>query len=185
MPYALCYFLDNYAAVRHMKKVLFLIGCLILLWGCGYKMVGKETHVPAGLTSIAIPTFKNKTFEPGIEIPFTQGFLREFIQEQRTKVKDRETADAYLEGVINSFKIHSVSFDRAGLALEYQVTVVIDLTMKKRTGETLWTEKTLSETRWFRASSNVLINEANRAAAIQQIGKFVAERMRNRVFYDF
>ena len=168
-----------------MKKLLFVIGCLVLLWGCGYQMVGKETHVPAGLTSIAIPTFKNQTFEPGIEIPLTQGFLREFIQDQRIKVKDRETADAYLEGVINSFRIHSVSFDRAGLALEYQITVVIDLALKKRTGETLWLEKTLSETRWFRASSNVLASESNRAAAIQQIGRFVAERMRNRVFYNF
>ena len=168
-----------------LKKMWVLFGCLVLLWGCGYQMVGKETHVPAGLTSIAIPTFKNQTLEPGIEIPFTQGFLREFILDQRIKVKDRETADAYLEGVINSLRIHAVSFDRAGLASEYQVTVWINLTLKKRTGETLWAEKNLSETRWFRASSNVLSNEANKASALQLIGTFVAERMRNRVFYDF
>ncbi len=168
-----------------MKKLLFIIGCSVLLWGCGYQMVGSGTHVPAGLTSIAIPTFKNQTFEPGIEIPFTQGFLREFIQDQRIKVKDRETADAYLEGVINSLRINAVSFDQAGLVSEYQATVWLNITLKKRTGETLWTEKNLSETRWFRASSNVLSNEANKAAALQLIGTFVAERMRSRIFYDF
>ncbi len=168
-----------------LKKLWVLLSFLVLLWGCGYQMVGRETHVPAGLTSIAIPTFKNQTFEPGIEIPFTQGFLREFIQDQRIKVKDRETADAYLEGVINSLRINAVSFDQAGLVSEYQATVSLNITLKKRTGETLWTEKNLSETRWFRASSNVLSNEANKAAALQLIGTFVAERMRNRVFYDF
>ncbi len=162
-----------------------MIGCLVLLWGCGYQMVGRETHVPAGLTSIAIPTFKNQTLEPGIEVPFTQGFLREFIQDQRIKVKDRETADAYLEGVINSFRVNAVAFDRSGLATEYQATVWLNLTLKKRTGETLWTEKNLSETRWFHASSNVLSNESSKAVALQLIGTLVAERMRTRVFYDF
>ncbi len=75
---------------------LFFIVCLFLLLGCGYQLVGKETHVPPGLTSVAIPTFVNQTFEPGIEIHFTQGFLREFIRERRVKVLDRGDADSDL-----------------------------------------------------------------------------------------
>ena len=148
-------------------------------------MVGKETHVPPGLNSVAIPTFANQTFEPGIEVPFTQGFLKEFIQDRRVKVVDRREADSILEGVIKSFHIFSVSYDQSGFALEYQTTVVLDLTLKKRTGEILWKEKNFSETRWYRASSNVLTNEANKAAAIQQIGRFLAERIRNRFFHNF
>jgi outer membrane lipopolysaccharide assembly protein LptE/RlpB len=156
-----------------------------LLLGCGYQLVGKETHVPPGLTSVAIPTFANQTFEPGIEVPFTQGFLREFIREKRVKVLDRGEADSTLEGVIKHFNIASVSYDRSGFVLEYQTTVIIDLTLKKRTGEVIWKESDLSETRWYRASSNVLLNEASKAIAIQQIGTFVAERVRNRFFYNF
>ncbi len=164
---------------------LFFIIWIALLLGCGYQLVGKETHVPPGLTSVAIPTFANQTFEPGIEVPFTQGFLREFIRERRVKVVDRSEADSILEGVIKSLQIYSVAYDRSGLATEYQTTVVIDLTLKKRTGETLWRENDISETRWFRASSSVLTGESNRAAAIQEIGRFIAERMRNRFFYNF
>jgi hypothetical protein len=62
---------------------------------------------------------------------------------------------------------------------------VIDLTLKKRTGEILWKEKNLSETRWYKASSNTLIAESNKDAAIQEIGRFIAERVRNRIFYNF
>src|SRR4030067_1845740 len=109
----------------------------LLLSGCGYQMVGKETHIPPGLTSIAIPTFINQTFEPGIEVHFTQGFLREFIQDQRVKVVGRDEADSILEGVIKSFNIYSTSYDRSGIALENQTIVVIDLTLRKRTGEIL------------------------------------------------
>jgi outer membrane lipopolysaccharide assembly protein LptE/RlpB len=166
-------------------KKYFFIFCLVLPLGCGYQLVGKETHVPPGLTSVAIPTFANQTFEPGIEIPFTQGFLREFIRERRVKVLDRGKADSILEGVIKSFQSYSVAYDGSGLATEYQTTVVIDLVLKKRNGETLWAERDVSETRWYKTSSAVLISESSKAAAIEQIGGFIAERMRNRFFYNF
>ncbi len=159
--------------------------CFLLLSGCGYQMVGKETHVPPGLNSIAIPTFKNRTFEPGIEVLFTQAFLREFILDRRVNVVDRAQADSLLEGVITDFRIYSVSYDQSGLVLEYQTNVVLDVTLKDRTGKVLWEQKNFSETQWFRASSNVLTSEANKAAAIQQIGRLVAERLRNRFFYNF
>ena len=158
---------------------------MVLIAACGYQMVGKETHVPPGLSSVAIPTFKNQTFEPGIEVQLTQGFLRELIQDRRVKVVGRGEADSILEGVIKSFNIYAVSYDRSGLVLEYRTDVVLDLTLKKRTGEILWEQNNLSETRWYRASSNVLVSESNRTAAIEQLGRFVAERLRNRFFHNF
>ncbi len=109
-------------------------------------MVGKETHVPPGLNSVAIPTFKNQTFEPGIEVPFTQAFLREFIQDRRVNVVDRAEADSVLEGIIKYFSIYSVSYDKSGFVMEYQTNVILDLTLKDRTGKVLWEEKGFSET---------------------------------------
>lgn len=163
----------------------FLCFLFFIPLGCGYQMVGREAHVPPGLNSIAIPTFKNQTFEPGIEVPFTRGFLNEFILDRRVKVVDQTGADSILEGTVKSYHLHSVSYDKSGLVLEYQVKVMLDLKLKKRTGETLWEEKDFSEIRWFRASSDVLINEANKNVALQEIGRLVAERIRNRFFYNF
>ena len=161
------------------------LSCFLLLLGCGYQLVGKETHLPPGVSSIAIPTFINRTLEPGIEIPFTQAFLRDFILDRRVKVVDRKEADSLLEGIINAYSFYAVSFDRSGFVLEYQITVVVDLTLKKPNGEILWSQKSLPETRWYRASSNVLANEANKDAALQEIGRLLAERIRNRFFYNF
>ncbi|MBM4277096.1 MAG: hypothetical protein FJ130_04320 [Deltaproteobacteria bacterium] len=168
-----------------IRKLLVLQSVFLLATGCGYQMVGKETHLPPGITSLAVPTFVNQTFEPGIEVPFTQGFLREFIQDRRVKVAGRNEADSVLEGVIKSFQIYSVSYDRSGIALEYQTTVVIDLTLRKKTGEILWVEKDLSDSRVYRTSNNILVSESNKAAAIQSLARFMAERIRNRFFYDF
>jgi outer membrane lipopolysaccharide assembly protein LptE/RlpB len=156
-----------------------------MLLGCGYQLVGKETHLPPGITSLSIPTFVNQTFEPGIEVPFTQGFLREFIQDRRVKMVERDEADSVLEGVIKSFQIYSVSYDRSGTALEYQTTVIIDLTLKKKNGEILWVERDLSDSRVYRTSTNILVSESNRTDAIQLLARFMAERVRNRFFYNF
>jgi outer membrane lipopolysaccharide assembly protein LptE/RlpB len=161
------------------------LSCFLLILGCGYQLVGKETHLPPGVTSIAIPTFINQTLEPGIEVPFTQAFLREFILDRRVKVVDRKEADAFLEGIIKSYNFYAVAFDRSGLVLEYQTAVVADVTLKKLNGEILWRQNDLSETSWYRASSNVLTNEANKDASLQKIGRLMAERIRNRFFYQF
>lgn len=166
------------------KKALSII-CMAVLMGCGYQMVGMETHVPPGLTSLAVPTFLNKTFEPGIEIPFTQALLREFVLDRRVKVVDRAQADSILEGVVTGFQIFPVSFNAAGQVVEYQTLVTLDLILKNREGKVIWEERGFTENRWYRASSQALATEANRQAAIQETGVFVAQRLRTRFFYNF
>ena len=167
-----------------MKKFLPMI-CMLLIIGCGYQMVGKETHIPPGITSIAIALFVNQTLERGIEVPFTQSFLKEFIFGRKIRVVDQSEADSILEGTIKSFNASSVSYDRSGFALEYQTTVVIDLTLRKKTGEIIWTVKDLSDSRTYRTSSNVLTSEGNKAAAIEQAGRSMAEMVRSRFFHNF
>jgi hypothetical protein len=111
--------------------------------------------------------------------------LREFILDRRVKVVDRTEADSILEGTVISYNLFSVAYDRSGFVSEYQINVLVRLALKKRTGEMIWQENGLSETLWFRASSDVLVNEANRTAALQRIGRLIAERIRNRFFYNF
>jgi outer membrane lipopolysaccharide assembly protein LptE/RlpB len=166
------------------ESILLMI-CLILLWGCGYQLTGSKTHVPPGITSIAIPTFVNQTFEPGVEVQFTRAFLEDFISDRRVKVVDRAQADSVLEGTIKSFRISSVAYDGEGFVSEYRTTVVVDLTLRRRDGEILWKENNLSESRWFRTSSGALLNEGIKSAAIQNTGALIAERVRNRFFYNF
>ncbi len=148
-------------------------------------MVGKETHVPPGVNSIAIPTFKNLTFEPGIEIQFTQAFLNEFIQDRRVKVVTQAEADTILTGVMKSFTAYGMAYDKSGFVLQYQISVIVDLTVTDRAGKVLWVENGVSENQWFRASSVGVTNEAAKQVAIQRTAASMAERIRNRFFYNF
>jgi outer membrane lipopolysaccharide assembly protein LptE/RlpB len=166
-------------------RVLFLLISALWMSACGYQLAGKETHRPPGVTSVAIPTLVNHTLEPGLEIPFTQAFLKEFVRDKRVRVVDRAEADSIFEGHIKSFSLFSVSYDKSGYALEYQTIVTMDILLKKRNGEVLWREKDLLERAWYRTSQSVIATEDNKDNAIRQIAKSVAERVRNRFFYNF
>jgi outer membrane lipopolysaccharide assembly protein LptE/RlpB len=168
-----------------LKKLLLLFFSLVFLSGCGYKLAGRETHLPPGVGSVAIPTLVNQTLEPGIEIVFTQAFLNEFIKDRRVQVVDRREADSIFEGVIKSLVILSVSYDKSGFALEYQTIVTMDITLKKQNGEILWKEKDLMERAWYRTNPSVIGNEDNRVNAIQQVAQSLAERILNRFYYNF
>ena len=170
--------------MAHLKLFLALV-CVATLCGCGYQLAGRGTHLPPGVTSVAIPTLVNKTLEPGVEIAFTQAFLREFIKDRRVKVVDRREADSVVEGIIKSFYIFSASYDKSGYALEYQTVVTMDIALKKRNGEILWAEKDLIEMQWYRTNPSVIATEDNRVNAIQQVAKSVAERILNRFYYNF
>jgi len=165
--------------------LLLLLLSLACLWGCGYRLAGKETHVPPGVRSVAIPTLVNQTLEPGIEIVFTQAFLKEFIKDRRVRVVDRREADSIFEGVIKSLIILSVSYDKSGYALEYQTIVMMDITLKRQNGEVLWKEKDLIERAWYRTNPTVIGNEDNRVNAIQKVAQSLAERVLNRFYYNF
>jgi outer membrane lipopolysaccharide assembly protein LptE/RlpB len=168
-----------------LLKTLLVLICVATLSGCGYQLAGKDTHLPPGVTSVAIPTLVNKTLEPGVEIVFTQAFLREFIKDRRVKVVDRREADSVVEGIIKSFYIFSASYDKSGYALEYQTVVTMDIALKKRNGEIIWAEKDLIEMQWYRTNPSVIATEDNRVSAIQQVAKSVAERILNRFYYNF
>lgn len=168
-----------------LLKTLLVLICVALLSGCGYQLAGKETHLPPGVTSVAIPTLVNQTLEPGVEIVFTQAFLREFIKDRRVKVVDRREADSVVEGIIKSFYIFSASYDKSGYALEYQTVVTMDIALKKRNGEIIWAEKDLIEMQWYRTNPSVIATEDNRVNAIQQVAKSVAERILNRFYHNF
>ena len=171
-------------SLRFCGEILFVF-LLVVLYGCGYQLAGKSTHLPAGVTSLAIPTFKNQTLEPGIEVALTQSFLREFMFDGRVRVLSPKEADTILEGSIKTFRIQSVSYNESGLVQEYQVVVTMDLTLTKSSGEILWREDNLTEVRWYRASFGGVINEASKNSSVQELGKFMAERVKSRFFYNF
>jgi outer membrane lipopolysaccharide assembly protein LptE/RlpB len=158
----------------------------ITLWGCGYRLEGRETPLPPGIQTIAIPTMANQTLEPGIENAFTEAMIREFNLDGRLKVVSEKRADSILEGSIEDFFISSISYDVSGFASEYRAIVTVGATLRRPdTGEILWSVPSLRDTQDYKVTSNVLSNEARKQEAIEEIARQLAGTVHDLIMERF
>jgi hypothetical protein len=81
---------------------LFAIGILFtgLVSGCAYRFGLSDRALPGGYTHVAIPIFKNKSQEVGIEPLLTNALIRRFERSQVAHVTDKESAPVILEGTV-------------------------------------------------------------------------------------
>ncbi len=165
-----------------------LTGFLLFLgiWGCGYRLEGMGTSLPPEIRTITIPTLVNDTLEAGIENVLTKAVIREFNLDRRLKVVRGKEADSILTGSIQEFSIWSISYDAAGLALEYRAQVTMGLTLRRvDTDEILWEAPSLREIEQYRVTSDVLTNEARKREAIEEIAKQLAETIHDLIVERF
>ena len=76
-----------------------LILCL-LSSSCAYRWGTGTRAVPGGYKSISIPVFKNRSYETGIEVYFTNALLQEFQRSKVAHVVDDELSEVRIEGEI-------------------------------------------------------------------------------------
>jgi hypothetical protein len=156
------------------------------LWSCGYRLEGRDTSLPPEIQTIAVPTMGNQTLEAGIENIFTTALVREFNRDRRLRLVRAEEADSILRGSIQDFSISSVTYDEAGLAIEYRVEVTLEVSLRRvDTDEVLWQTAPIREIETYRAVSGVLTNEARKREAVEEIARELAETVHDRIVDRF
>src|SRR5437879_11767487 len=94
--------------MRRRAALLALIATAVA--GCGYGLRGT---LPSHLKTIAIPTFANRTSEPGVENFLTRAVVDAFSTNGRLRVVGPETADSILEGEVTGYDVQPIAFDRS------------------------------------------------------------------------
>ena len=174
-----------------------VLAAALLLGGCGYHLRG-QVAPPAGIHTISVPTFSNRTYEPGLELPFTENLRREVLKGKGLRlVTDRARADAVVSGEILSFRavppvlVKPPKFPqdrrlptRYRAILEVRVSVV-----STGTGEVLW-EDTLEGTEEYDAGDapegfEPLAREAQQREAIAAIAQDLMREAYDRIVTDF
>jgi hypothetical protein len=146
-----------------------------LLGGCGYTVNGT---LPAHINTVAVPVFENRTSEPAIEGLITRAVVEAFSTNGRLKVVGRDQADAVLDGVITSYSVSSIAFNRDANVVQYRLLVTINLRMRDlRRNTMLFEQNDIREQSDFRvqnAVSQTISREetALRAAAVD-IGRAI------------
>jgi hypothetical protein len=114
---------------------------LLFTPGCGYRVGGKGDLIPKSIQTIAVLPFRNLTTRYRLSDAFQQAISREFIARTRYQiVRDKENADAILDGVINQVSSAPLVFDPAtGKATIVSISVYLQLTLTERaTGKVIY-----------------------------------------------
>jgi len=82
--------------------VLCALALSLLLTGCGYK-VGEIRPTPMrAVRTMAVPTFKNNTYEPRIEVLFADTLVKRLQQDGTYEIISEDRADVVLNCTITS-----------------------------------------------------------------------------------
>jgi len=163
----------------HSAAVLVLLG----LSSCGYHFV--DYKAPLGdVRRVAIQTLRNDSFDPGYEAVVTDSIVREFRRRGALQVvDDPKQADLVLTGRVRPIFTFARSFSSVLLAVEYSVTVTLDVKAQRRDGRTIAIDSSvLSQTEIYTASADIEALRKNRQEALHRVSQVLAARVHDALY---
>jgi len=157
--------------------------CVLLGTSCGYTLVDYQ-HPPEGMRSVSILTFSNDSYEPGIELVIADALRKEFLRRGAIALlNDPDQADLVLSGRIDRVKTRSRTFSSVALALEYDITLDVDVFATLRDGTLIPVEPfAMRETERYLASADVEATRKNREEALRKLSGVLAVRTHDMLY---
>ena len=172
--------------MKRCLRFFFVLPVLLAVTvGCGYHRVGFGNNVPGDIHKVAVPVFRNDSYEPGIEVTITNAFREEIIRSGFVKLSPVKDADAVVMGIIKKFKVKPISFSSEDFAVEYRATLTMHLRLVSRTGVILWEDRNFFEVEDYRVSPDIFESEAARQAATVTIARKIMADVHDRIFDGF
>lgn len=123
-----------------MKKLFAFAAGALCLSGClGYHVGPVKPYYLRDVHSIAIPTFKNKTLLPRMEVLVTDTVIKQFQQDGTFQIAGEDRADATLDAEITRVDRIPARFVRGNVLAtrEFAITMRVKYSLVGRNGENL------------------------------------------------
>lgn len=158
---------------------------VLVLSGCGYRSLlsvpisaeaGSQGHEP---TRIAVLALRNDSPEPWLDRIVTDAMRREFSARAGFDlVNDPDRADLVLRGRIRPLEVRSKSFSRFVAALEFGLTLQLDLEVARAAGDIVRLDpRMLSETDVYLASADIEVTRSNQLEVLRRLSDLLASRV--------
>ncbi|HEY6324664.1 MAG TPA: LPS assembly lipoprotein LptE [Thermoanaerobaculia bacterium] len=113
-----------------------LAGAALTLAGCGYALVGRGNALPPDIQRVYIKPMENRTGHQRVDQAVTLAIGDEMVKRHRfTLTTSREGADAELSGAVVGFGATPVTFDAAGRATAYELSLTASMVFKRISDE--------------------------------------------------
>lgn len=156
----------------------------VLVSGCGYQFEGGG-YLNTDIRRVAVKAFENRSSETGAGMKFTNALIEEISRKTDTQVVDESVANYVIEAVINSVTFSILSRSTTDSVAERNVSAVVDLKIKNRDGDIVWSVKDFSSNDEYTVSSNTATDDSNKQAALDEIATRSAERLVSRMLNNF
>ena len=172
-----------------------LVAILLPLAGCGYRNLLAAPQEPAessartslsastGPIRIAVLALRTQSPEPWLDREVGDALRREFGLRGRFKlINDPARADYVLRGQIRPVELASNSFSSFVVALEYRMTLSLDLELLRASGDIIrLSPRALTESDVYLASPDIEVNRTNRREAVRHLSDVIAVRVADSV----
>lgn len=148
----------------------------VVLLGCGYTWVGATSGQALGRVVVVTP--ENASGEGGLELVVADALRREVLRRADAElVEDRSRADWIVTGRVLPLEVTATSFSSVVLALEYQLTLALDLRARDAEGaEVAPGVRVLRDSERYLASADVEALRKNRQEALRRVSQLLAAR---------
>lgn len=129
-----------------------LLAAVLMITGCGYKLGEIRPTPMRSVRDLSIPTFKNNTYEPRIEVMFADTLVKRLQQDGSYNVVNSDQADAILNCTITKIERNALrSVQNNVLATsEFGLTVQVRYdVIDQKTGAILMSGTAVGRTSFF------------------------------------
>jgi hypothetical protein len=151
--------------------------------GCGYALIDYQ-EPPSGLNSVSIRTFKNDSYEPGIEFVVADALRREFLRGGVVALADdSDEADLVIVGVVRPIEVRTRSFSSVALALEWEITLRLFVHTIRPDGSKVDIDHdSTRDTERYLASADIEVTRKNRDEAMRRMAAVLAARVHDLLY---
>ena len=142
---------------------LFLVLAPFSLFACGYAFQGSGSILPSDIQTVAVKLAENDTTEPGLALKLTEKLISRFERYGQVKLVDKpEEADAVLYTKITSLETRTRDVtSQTDIALEQELTMTISAELRRRNGQVLYRNPSMTTYETFAGTSDVVVTSSS------------------------
>jgi hypothetical protein len=156
---------------------------LVPLAGCGYSLVNYRGAL-GDVRRVQIQSLRNDSVTPGYGEVVTEALIKEFQRRGALEVvTDPALADLTIGGRVAPIQQAPRSFSSIVLAVEYQLTVRLELDIRRRDGTVVPIDgASLTQSEIYSATADAESSLTNRNEALRRVASGIAGRVHDALF---